>query len=618
MSVKMLMLLTVAMLLATTVAFAQPPDTLWTKTVGGDSVDISDFVQQTPDGGFIIAGLTMTYDIGEGDYWLIRMDENGDTLWTRTYGGPEYDEPYHLMIAADAGYLILGQTMSFGAGGNDMWLLKTNADGDSLWSRTYGGPDGDGAWRIAKSSDGGYILVGVTSSYGAGGDDVYLIKTDVNGDTLWTKTFGGTEPDGGTFVCQTDDGGYIITGYTASFGAGDYDLWLLKTDQNGDSLWSRTYGGGTWSAGISVHELSNGDFTVIGATDEYGAGANDAWMIRTDASGDSLWSNTYGGSLDDNVWWGQQTTDQGYVFVGSTESFGGGAMDIWLVKTDANGNEEWSTTFGESGDEWSYSVCQTTDGGYFIGGVKGTYFLTEGDAWLIRLEGEPPLYEITLDPHDPPIIIPLEGGSFIFDVTVINNSISAETFDAWINVELPSSFELTVLGPIELTMDAGDTLTRERTQVVPATAPAGAYNYIGFVGDHAGWEIVNTDAFTFTKEEEDDQWTGFEGWFNSGEPFPGEDPIAVKAAPDEFALLGAHPNPFNLLTTISFSLPDNAHVTLTVYDPLGRLVTTLVSGHRIAGHHQVTFDAGDLPSGIYFYRLEAGDYTAVNKMVLMK
>jgi hypothetical protein len=605
-------------LLAAVTTSAQPPDTLWTKTVGGDSVDISDFVQQTPDGGFIIAGLTMTYDIGEGDYWLIRMDENGDTLWTRTYGGPEYDEPYHLMIAADAGYLVLGQTMSFGAGGNDMWLLKTDANGDSLWSRTYGGPDGDGAWRIAKTNDGGYILIGDTSSYGAGGDDVYLIKTDVDGDTLWTKTFGGTEADGGTFVCQTDDGGYIITGYTASFGAGDYSLWLIKTDQNGDSLWSRTYGGGAWSTGISVHELSNGYFTVIGVTDEYGAGANDAWMIRTDANGDSLWSCTYGGSSDEFIWWGEQTTDQGYVFVGTTESFGGGAMDIWLVKTDANGNEEWSTTYGESGDEWSYSCCQTTDGGYFIGGSKGTYFLTEGDAWLIRLEGEPPLYEITLIPHNPPIIIPLEGGSFTFDVTVNNNSISAETFDAWINVELPSSFELTVLGPVELTMGAGDTLTRERTQVVPATAPAGTYNYIGFVGDHSGWEIVDTDLFTFTKEEEDDLWTGYEGWFNFGEPFPEEEITSGEILPEQFSLLDAHPNPFNPTTTLAFALPEAVKVKLAIYDVAGRLMATLIDGWREAGVHEVTFDGSGLASGVYIYLLEAGEFTASEKMVLLK
>jgi hypothetical protein len=606
------------LLIAASVAFAQPPDTLWTKTVGGDSADISDFVQQTPDGGFIVAGVTFSYGAGDGDFWLIKTDENGDTLWTRIYGGSAWDEPYDLLLTDDGGYLLSGQTLSFGSGNTDMWLLKTDANGDSLWSRTYGGSGYDGAWRADNTSDGGYIVVGSTTSYGAGGDDIYLIKIDSDGDSLWSRTFGGPDFDAGTCVRKTNDGGYIITGSMALFGPSSSNLCLLKTDQNGDSLWSRIYGGSGGSYGIYVHELDNGDFTVMGVTDEYGAGDNDAWMIRTAANGDSLWSNTYGGSLSDLIWWGQQTSDQGYVFVGHTESFGGGNWDIWLVKTDAGGSEEWNTTFGGSGDEWSFGVCLTTDGGYFIGGTIGTFPQIEGDAWLIRLEGEAPLYEITLIPHNPPIIIPPAGGSFTFDVTLTNNSISAETFDVWINVELPSSFELTVLGPVELTMGAGDSLTRERTQVVPATAPAGAYNYLGFVGDYSGWEIVDSDVFSFSKGGDNNLWTGYEGWFNSGEPFPEKGITSRKTLPEKFSILGVYPNPFNPMVTITFGLPEDSHVKLTVFDQLSREVATLLDGFRNAGTHDVTFDASNLSTGVYIYLLNAGQFTASGKVVLMK
>ncbi len=154
--------------------------------------------------------------------------------WIRTYGGPNYDWSNSVQQASDGGYIISGSTNSFGAGSYDVYLVKTDSQGDTLWTRTYGGSHDDRGYSVQQTSDGGCIIAGYTSSFGEGYDDVYLIRTDASGDTLWTRTYGGTANDYGYSVQQTSDGGYITGGYTSSFGAGVWDVYLIKTDANGN------------------------------------------------------------------------------------------------------------------------------------------------------------------------------------------------------------------------------------------------------------------------------------------------------------------------------------------------------------------------------------------------
>jgi len=200
----------------------------WLKTYGvkGNGEDHGKVVVQTSDGGYVIVGCTGSEPSHGGyDVWLIKTDANGDTLWTRTYGGTSYDYGYSVIQTSDGGYMIVGSTSSFGTGGYDVWLIKTDANGDTLWTRVIGYSGGrDEGWAVQQTSDGGYIIVGYTSSFGSGGYDVWLIKTDANGDTLWMRTYGGTNDDYGRWVQQTSDGGYIIVGYTSSFGSGGCDV----------------------------------------------------------------------------------------------------------------------------------------------------------------------------------------------------------------------------------------------------------------------------------------------------------------------------------------------------------------------------------------------------------
>jgi hypothetical protein len=208
------------------------------------------------------------------------------------------------------------------------------------FAKTYGGTGYDHAFSVQQTSDGGYIVAGTTNSFYAGGHhyDVFLIKTDANGNVQWAKTYGGTDDEGARFVQQTSDGGYIVAGTTGSFGPGGYPLFLIKTDANGNVQWAKTYGGIHWDEARSVQQTSDGGYIVAGWVSSYGAGNRDFFLVKTDANGDIQWAKTYGGAGVDEVFSFQQTSDGGYIVVGYTTSFGAGRGDFFLIKTDANGD----------------------------------------------------------------------------------------------------------------------------------------------------------------------------------------------------------------------------------------------------------------------------------------
>ena len=220
---------------------AQAPDTLWTRTFGGDSGDIGSSVQQTLDGGYIAVGGTSSFGNGKTDAYLIKMDMNGDFLWSKTYGGLAADWGSAVQQTLDGGYIIAGGTSSFGGGLNDILLIKTDSSGDTIWTKTYGGNGFDFSRSVDATSDGGYIIAGGTTSFGAGSYDVYLVKTDSLGNLLWSKTFGGVDEDIAFSVQQTFDNGYIIGGYT-DYGSANSSAYLVKTDSFGDTMWTKKYG----------------------------------------------------------------------------------------------------------------------------------------------------------------------------------------------------------------------------------------------------------------------------------------------------------------------------------------------------------------------------------------
>jgi len=304
------------------------------------------------------------------------IETNGSSIgeisyeeFNRTFGRDADDRASYVQPTPDGGYILAGETASYGAGGSDAWLIKTDADGKEVWNKTFGGAKDETDWNVQPTSDGGYILLGATKSFGAGNADAWLIKTDSDGNKVWDKTFGGPADDFGKSVQPTSDGGYILAGYTASFGAGIFDVWLIKTDLGGREIWSKTFGGANLDATWTVQQMNDDGYILAGQTFNYGNGNilySDAWLIKTDSRGDKLWDKTFGGTALDSIDSVQPTSDGGYILVGVTFSDGAGQSDAWLLKTDSQGREVWNRTFGGTDEEEGFDVRSTSDGGYII------------------------------------------------------------------------------------------------------------------------------------------------------------------------------------------------------------------------------------------------------------
>ena len=208
---------------------------VWQKTYGGSNLDWASSIQQTTDGGYIVAGWTESFGAGNMDFYIIKLDSNGNKVWEKTYGGSENDVAYSIQQTSDGGYIVAGGTYSFGAGSADFYIIKLDSNGNKVWGKTYGGSNDEWARSIQQTTDGGYIVAGTTYSFGAGYDDFYIIKLDSNGDKVWEKTYGGSSYDEAYSIQQTSDGGYIVAGGTSSFGAGSADFYIIKTDSEGNT-----------------------------------------------------------------------------------------------------------------------------------------------------------------------------------------------------------------------------------------------------------------------------------------------------------------------------------------------------------------------------------------------
>lgn len=382
---KLRILYSIFFILCPLLGIAQPPDTLWSKVYGWSDSESGSWIEQTSDKGFIIAGYT-TSNLDWYDIWLLKTDSLGDTLWTKIYGGDQYDQAGSVQQTDDGGYIITGGTSSFGSS-IDLWLLRTDSLGDTLWSKTYGDTGNDYGHSLQITDDGNYIITGWKSiNYTA--VDVWLLKVDTLGDTIWTKCYGDSLQDEGWDVKQTADGGYIITGYTFN-NTTFTDLWLLKTDSLGDTLWTKRYGGSAFDDGCSVQETSDGGFIITGRTSSFGAGNTDVWLLKTDAYGDTLWTRTYGNADHDRGHSVRIMPDSGYVIFGDTKSYGAGNYDFWLIRTDINGYTLWDWTYGGTESEYGWRCRLTSDMGFVL--LGGTYSSGAGaqDLLLVRLDSEP-------------------------------------------------------------------------------------------------------------------------------------------------------------------------------------------------------------------------------------
>ena len=374
----------------------QPPLMEWARIFGGRAADTGRSVKQTFDGGFIITGTTDSFGAGSTDVWLIKLDSEGGRQWHRTFGGEERDVGHSVQQTADGGFIITGATESFGIASTDLWLIKTNLRGEKEWQRTFSGTfpadrdrNIDIGHYVYQTIDGGYIITGKTFRPG-GVPSLLIIKTNPKGEEEWRQVLGGgwREHAVGHSIQQTLDGGYIIAGETETRGGrgrpDHRDVWLIKINPEGAIEWSQRFGGEKWDIGYSVQQTLDGGFIITGKTASFGAGAADIWLIKTDSKGEKIWDKTFGGEGWDTGYSVQQTVDKGFIIGGGTASFGAGERDIWLIKTDSKGEKIWDKTFGGEGWDTGYSVQQTVDKGYIIAGETVPLGLGLPNFWIIK------------------------------------------------------------------------------------------------------------------------------------------------------------------------------------------------------------------------------------------
>ena len=373
---------------AVTATFTTTPPVVatWAKTYGGAGLDYAGPIQQTTDGGYIVAGYTKSFGAGDLDAWIIKLDGSGVVEWQNTYGGSDSDALSSIQQTVDEGYIVAGRIYPL-SGIPDAWIMKLNSSGVVEWQNTYGGSGWDDARSVQQTSDGGYIVAGETQSFGAGSSDIWIVKLYGNGAVEWQNTYGGSDSDSPFSIQQTVDGGYIVAGQTLSFGAGDFDAWIIKLDGSGVVEWQNTYGGSNSDALSSIQQTADGGYIVAGGTSSFGAVSFDIWIVKLYGNGAVEWQNTYGGLGNDRAFSIQQTADGGYIMAGETQSFGEGNSDVWIMKLNADGTVgAWQQTYGGEPSDYVRSIQQTADGGYIVAGYTMSFGAGSGDAWVLKLD----------------------------------------------------------------------------------------------------------------------------------------------------------------------------------------------------------------------------------------
>ena len=310
----------------------------WDEVFGENGPDIANSIIRTKDGGYAVAGFIWTIYAGKQDIWIIKLDENGNKEWDKTFDKDENDVAYSIIQTKDGGYAIAGSTGLKLWGEVNCWVIKLDAKGNMEWENSFGGTGWDEIFSIVQTKDGSFVTTGCVWSKGAGRGDIYVAKLNKNGDLLWDKTFGGSENDEAHSIIQTDDEGYAVTGFTVLEDTGDRDIWVIKLDKDGNKIWDKTLGGASEDWANSIVQTEDESYMVAGWTKSMGAGKTDVWIIKLDKRGNLIWDKTFGGSEDDEAHSIVQTEDGGYAVAGWTKSKGAGNSDIWVIKLDENGN----------------------------------------------------------------------------------------------------------------------------------------------------------------------------------------------------------------------------------------------------------------------------------------
>jgi len=395
-----------AMALSAGVAIAQP-EKVWSRSYGGNGFDKLNGIVQAPDGGFVATGVSDSVSAGGTDVWLMKINEAGDLLWRKSFGGADIDGG-NTIIATDSGYVILGYTRSFGAGRYDFWLIGTDLDGDSLWSHTYGFDGDDIGESIIHCRSGGFAICGRRELIANGACEGWIIRTDELGDSLWSSIH---ETDWASEdyhrLIQTADEGFVATGFSVQR-HGVQNYFIVRYDSLGAEMWNRGYGVDVGNNNrdyssdqcYAVTQTQDGGFALAGYTELIGTDTN-IWLLRLDENGDSLWSSYYGGARTDVCFSMINRDDGGFLIGGYTFSYGSGESDILAIRTDADGRLMWRQTYGS--ENWEYGAYAMLDlgaDGIIMVGTNGPDEGNDNNGYIVKTTPDP------VSVRDPQVVAP--------------------------------------------------------------------------------------------------------------------------------------------------------------------------------------------------------------------
>lgn len=424
------------------VAFAQVPFGIqWQQSFGGSSNDFVRVVKATSDGGYVIGGESNSNPSGNKtnvihgfyDYWIVKVDSENNKQWEAAFGGDGFEQLSAIEQCSDGGYIlggfsdssVSGSKTNSGFGGYDYWVIKINSAGVKLWEKSFGGSGGDYLFGLQQTADGGYILGGQSGSSPSGNKtnvnfgnfDFWIVKLDGDGNKQWEKVYGGSSEDYFSSIQQTSDGGYIlgggsrspVSGNKTSAAFGNFDFWIVKLDFNGNKQWDKSFGGVGNDDFSVVRQTIDGGYILGGYSSsgnsgnktDAGFGLTDFWIAKLEADGTKIWDRCYGGTNNESLYSLQQTSEGGYILGGSSHSGSSGnklapafgLQDYWIVKTDAVGNRLWDEAFGGSNSDALLSLDLTLDGGFFlagrsqsgVSGNKTTSTFGEFDFWTLKV-----------------------------------------------------------------------------------------------------------------------------------------------------------------------------------------------------------------------------------------
>lgn len=556
---------------------------LWTKTIGGVNSDAARSIIQTSDGGYAIAGDTYDYSSTTADWLIIRLDAAGNIQWTRTINRAAYDYACSIVQTNDGGFAISGVSATGGVFSGDMYVVKLSSAGNHLWSKTYGGTHDEVAYTIIKTSDGGLAFAGYSNSFGS--YNVFnFIKTDSLGNIQWNRLIGASGTGSHIYsIKQTTDGGYVLAGEHTPTGTGNYDMYIVKLNSSGTIEWTRTVIGTGYDMANSVIQTIDGSYILAGYTNSYGAGGNDMYIAKLNSIGVLQWGKTVGGTGDEQALYVVNSNDGGFITAGYTASFGSGGKDIFIVKFDAAGNTCGNTTSpavtsGTSGTATDPAFTVVTQNPTV---TSPTPTLGSGGILTTICSTAPPL---------PPSLVSPPNNSFNQLTTVRfiwNKSIGTLTYR--LQVAQDSLFT---------NMIVNDSTLTDSTIVVTNL----------MVNRYYWWRVNARNSYGTSP---------YSAVWKTGTFLVGIQQIGTDI-PKEFRLFNNYPNPFNPATNIRLAIPVKGDISFSVYDITGKGILVLDKKMVNPGTYEIRFDGSNCASGIYFYRLVSGNFSAAKKMVLIK